>query len=249
MSTASADPQLQDEEFWSEKWIKHIETYLTADPRTGRWLQSRFNLCGQTVLEVAGGSCRDSRFLHEQGVDATGSDFDARTLQYLRDRDKASEFRLRREDAFALDCESKSFDVVFHNGFWVLFDDDEKLVDSLREHVRVARRYVVILVHNKRNRKLVDTFSRKGKTDALYNIRFFTPEEVRRLCNAPGLGIKRVHIEKFGGPLDGYYGNNRRIPLPLRLRHYLIPKLYRAQPWPLVERVAAIIELEQPATR
>ena len=231
---------LQQQGFWEEAWVRHIEQYLAAPPRAGLWLQERFSLTDWKVLEIAGGSCRDSRYLADQGVDATGSDFDQRTLDYLRQRFPHSPLVLSREDAAAMTLPDRSVDLSMHNGFWVLFPDNDQVVALLREQVRVTRRVVVALVHNADNPRVVAAFARKAKVDPLYDIRFFHREELATLVQAAGLSPRSVRIEKFGGPVD------RLLSLPGspgRWARSLVPRLYSLLPWALVERIALVIEL------
>ena len=61
---------LVDQGFWEDAWVRHLEQYLSTPPRAGLWLAARFPLAAWRVLELAGGSCRDSRYLAEQGVAA-----------------------------------------------------------------------------------------------------------------------------------------------------------------------------------
>ncbi len=230
---------LQQQGFWEEAWVRHLEQYLAAAPRTGLWLRWRFALQRWSVLEIAGGSCRDSRYLAEQGVRATGSDFDQKTLDYLAQRFPGSPLALKREDASRLSLPDRAVDLTVHNGFWVLFGDDVRLVALLREQARVTRRVLVALVHNADNPRQVAAFARKAATDPLYDIRFFRREELMPLVQSAGLRSARVTIEKFGGPVDrllawpGFLG---------RLARQLVPRLYRWLPWRHVERIALVIE-------
>lgn len=227
---------LQQQGFWEQAWVDHIEMYLATPPRAGFWLAWRFRLAGWRVLEIAGGSCRDSRHLAAMGVDAIGSDFDRKTLDYLAARFPQSPLKLAREDASALSLADRSVDLSMHNGFWVLFPDDAHIAALLREQARVTRRVLVALVHNADNHRLVATFARKAKTDPLYDIRFFHRSELLALVQAAGLQPRRVHIEKFGGPVDRLL---RLGPLAQRW----VPRLYRWLPWWAVERIALVIEL------
>lgn len=232
--------QLQKTSFWEEAWIRHIEQYLQTSPRTGLWLKSRFPVMGWRVLEIAGGSCRDSRYLAEQGVDAIGSDFDQRTLDYLNQRFPESPLKLAREDASALSFPDKNLDLSIHNGFWVLFSDDAKIAALLREQARVTRHVLVALVHNAENPRIVSAFAHKAKIDPLYDIRFFHRAEIPALVKAAALGSHRVRLEKFGGPID------RLLSLPAGLgsvAKLIVPRLYRFLPWRYVERIALVIEL------
>lgn len=231
---------LQRQAFWEEAWVRHIEAYLAAPPRTGLWLEARFRLRGWKVLEIAGGSCRDSRYLAERGIDAIGSDFDQRTLDYLLRRFPADRLRLVREDAAALSLPDRAVDLSMHNGFWVLFGDDERVVALLREQARVTRRVVVALVHNAANRRQAAAFARKAEEDPLYDIRFFNRTELAPLVFAAGLVPRSLRLEKFGGPIDRLLF----LPEPLaRVARMLVPRLYRFLPWVWVERIALVIYL------
>ncbi len=225
--------------FWEAAWVRHLETYLAAPPRAGLWLAWRFQLAGWRVLEIAGGSCRDSRYLAERGVACIGSDFDQQTLDYLAQRFPASPLRLQREDAAALSLADQSVDLSLHNGFWIYCASDERIAALAREQSRVTRRVMVALVHNADNARLVAAFGRKAKADPLYDIRFFRRAELPALVARAGLAHRRLRLEKFGGPVDRLL----RLPGPLgRWARVLVPRLYRLQPWSMVERIALVIE-------
>lgn len=235
---------LTTEQYWAEAWQRHLETYLGGPPRAGYWLEQRFGKDG-SVLELAGGSCRDSRWLADRGADAIGSDFDEKTLDYLRDRFPQSSLKLRREDSFALSLDDKSVDLSFSNGFWICFDDDERLLKLMREQARVTRKWMIALVHNRGNDRLLRKFARLSKQDSLYDVRFFSPDELTRLIDASGIAYKSISYEKFGGPADVLF--NRRpkgIWNPFaRIARRVSPRLYRLQPWRRTERIACIVEL------
>lgn len=233
----------ESENWWSDAWVRHLENYLAAPPRAGVWLAARFNLANKRILEIAGGSCRDARYLANKGLDAVGSDFDQKTLDYLAKRFPDSPLRLMREDAAQMSFQDNAFDMTFHNGFWVLFKDNEKLLEFFKEQVRVSRETLVIFVHNQHNAELVSEFAERAKQDPLYDIRFFQRDELRDICAMARIPFKRIGIEKFGGPVDQLYNLLRRLPwLPAALFR-LVPWLYRLQPWSTVERIAVVIEL------
>ena len=146
------------------------------------------------------------------------------------------------EDAAALSFPDRSFDVVFHNGLWVVFPADDQIRLLLNEQLRVTRRYGVAIVHNALNTRLVARFASLAKTDPLYSIRFFTPEQIRELVR-PCLGpADRLSIEKFGGPADHGYGIQQRAPRIGEAAAALPPRLYRFQPWSATERIAVVID-------
>ncbi len=239
-----AEIDFASEKFWSQKWVSHIERYLVGVPRCGVWLKARFGSKCHSVLECAGGSCRDSRYLFDAGFGAVGSDFDQATVDYLKKRFGESKFEIKREDAAALTCASKSFDLVFHNGFWVCFDDDSFIDKLLVEQSRVAKKYLVAIVHNGENHALVDRFSSLAKSDSIYDIRFFRREQLLDIFLRSGVRYKKVNIEKFGGFADILYDVADRYKYFTGLMRWVVPRIYKFQPWGSVERLALIVELE-----
>lgn len=238
-----ANKSFENANYWSDAWIRHIETYLSSPPRCGIWLKNYFSNKKYSFLECAGGSCRDSRYLHDNGFDSIGSDFDEKTIDYVRYKFKASKFKVQVEDGFNLSFDSSSIDVVFHNGFWVCFDSDDQIIQLLNEQDRVSNRYIVALIHNAANKKLVDKFKDKSITDDLYQIRFFDINHISKIVKNSGIKYKKIKFEKFGGPVDILYGFEKRIPALSPLIRWMVPKLYRLQPWTKVERIAMVIKL------
>jgi len=79
------------EKFWEKSWIEKYFKDLDS------------------VLEIAGGSCRDSGYLSSSGFKATGSDFDEKTLQYIQEERFPNErLNYLKEDAFNLTFKEKS---------------------------------------------------------------------------------------------------------------------------------------------
>ncbi len=235
----------QSESYWSDVWVRHIEAYIAAPPRCGYWLGSFFPR-SMTVLEIAGGSCRDSRYLATLGFDAIGSDFDQKTLDYLEKRHPNSLLPMRCENAFALSLADKSVDMSYSNGFWIYFLNDEKIYSLIHEQARVTRKYLVSLVHNVENRILVNQFERKAKLDSLYDIRFFHRNQLLDILKKSGLKYKSVSFRKFGGPMDRFLAIKiMGAPNPFHgIARYIVPRMYKLQPWSMTERIACVIELE-----
>ncbi len=235
---------ITQEKFWTEAWQRHLDTYLKAPPRAGYWLERRF---GRKIsaLELAGGSCRDSRYLATRGVNAIGTDFDQKTLAYLQQKFPNSPLDLRREDAFALNFPDRSVDLSFSNGFWILFTDNAKLILLAREQARVTRKWMVIIVHNAMNSNLRKTFAECASKDPLYDIRFFEPQEVGNLIRSSGISFKSISLEKFGGGVDLFYHSRLKgVPNPVAaVAPGLVPHLYSLQGWASTERIACVVEL------
>jgi len=232
-------------EYWSNKWSQHIDNYLSAPPRCGIWLNYLFPAKNLSFLESAGGSCRDSRYLFNEGRQSVGTDFDQKTLDYVNSKYPNSSFTLRREDGFKFNYPDNSFDVVFNNGFWVLFRDDRDIFRLIQEQARVAGKYLIALVHNKDNPRLVASFKKKSIDDDLYNIRFFDVQDLKCLLKSSGLNFRSIRFDKFGGRVDDLFAIERKVPALAKVVRWLVPRLYRFQNWADVERIALIIELDK----
>lgn len=235
----------ENSDYWSDAWVRHLETYLAAPPRCGIWLDYYFSDRALTFLECAGGSCRDSRYLFEKERRSVGSDFDDKTLLYVKKKFIHSHFSLLKEDAFKFSFADDSFDVVFHNGFWICFDNDEKITNLLKEQVRISKKYIVALVHNINNRQLVTRFAELSAKDDLYNVRFFSIDALVSIVKSAGIGSSKVRFEKFGGPVDRLFVFENKIPFLAPLVRWIVPRLYRFQSWKNVERIALVIELDK----
>lgn len=232
---------------WSEAWKRYLESYLKAPPRAGLWLAERFSLKGLKVLEIGAGSCRDSLFIADMKKGpflVVASDSNKDVLEHVRRRFPESKIEIRQEDAFNLSFDDAFFDITFCNGLWVLFSDEDVL-RLLREQARVTRKFLVSFVHNRHNAKLLAVFQEKAKQDKLYDVRFFTKGELLRLVAQSGVPVKKVSVEKFGGAVDKLFVIMRWFPLLKSFVYWLVPKLYRFQPWSMVERCALVIEIER----
>lgn len=233
---------------WSSAWEKHLSSYLSAMPRAALCIQGYFKNQVGTVLEVAGGSCTDSRFLAKVGYQATGSDFDDQTIQRLQALFPADRLRYSVEDAFSLSFADGSFDLVFHNGFFVLFVQDSDVQALLKEQARTSNRYIAFFVHNHSNSKLRSEFAAKAKTDPLYRIRFFDVQSVQALVHSSGVPIKRMSLLKFGGPIDRLFGLGLVRAWAMAqpaLFGSLLFKAYQLLPWSKAERIVCILELDK----
>ena len=236
---------LTQETWWSEAWVRHLEKYLQAVPRAGAWLRHTLPGDVRSVVEIGGGSCRDSGYLGKKGLDAIGTDFDQKTIDYLKQRFPQSKTKFIREDAFRLSFEDRSVDATFHNGLWVLFRKDEDVRALAKEQLRVSRKLAVGMVHNAENHRLVARFQALATNDELYNIRFFTRDEVNGVLRSCGIDPRRIRLAKFGGPADKLYtwANQGRFSLSVARR--LAPTLYAYQPWSFVERIAFLIDCRE----
>lgn len=226
---------------WDELWNKKLHQYLDTVPRTGIFVGHLFPKA-RTFLELGAGSARDSYYLNQVGYHSTGSDYSDAAFDAWRDV-YGDNFPIKLVDAFKIDAADDAYDVTFHNGLYVLFDD-EPIKQLIREQARITRSAMVIIVHNKRNTRLESKFKTLAKTDALYRIRFFDPHEMVRLVKESGVAYSSVKVRKFGGPADRTYawsGATARKPSLCKRLGGLTSFAYQLQPWSLVERSAIVV--------
>ncbi|MEM3594523.1 MAG: hypothetical protein QXS27_07320, partial [Candidatus Jordarchaeaceae archaeon] len=106
----------------------------------------------------------------------------------------------------------------------------------------VTKKLLIAFVHNQANQNLVEIFRKKARHDPLYDIRFFTREELLRIIKNAGVPYKRIRLHKFGGWADVLY--SRRLPyIWQRVAPSIVPTLYRFQPWGRTERIVCVVEL------
>ncbi len=237
--------EFQDEDYWLAQWQQKLSGYHAAPARAGLFIEHLFGKHIESTLELGAGSARDSLHLAERGYQCTASDFSTDTIALLRKQLQVPGLQFSADDARRLSFDDGQFDLVFHNGLIVCFDDDADVVEILREQRRVARRAMLILVHNGNNHRLVRQFGELSKEDGLYDIRFFDPRQLGDLIARSGIRYRRLRMLRFGGPADALFDERiKGFRHPFRsLAPWLTPRLYSLQPWALTERLAALLEL------
>jgi len=165
-----------DKRSWDDVWKKHLGSYMKAPPRTGIAI---LTYCKSVhyCLEIATGSGRDAYFLCGKGLKVTAIDYAEKTIELLKTLWPGGEIDFQAQNAFNMSFRDKSFDLSFHNGFYVLFKNDDDIIKLIREQFRVTKKYMIFLVHNVLNEKLVKRFKRKAPFDPIYDIRFFSQND------------------------------------------------------------------------
>lgn len=231
---------------WSDIWYRHLNGYLSANPRAGLVIAQALSGKFDTALEIACGSARDSLFLQGIGKNVIATDATAELIAALKSRFPSTpNIDFRVEDARSLSFENRQFDVSFHSGFYVLFDDDETIKALLREQCRVTRRHVFFFVHNAHNRALKEKFRAGARTDQVFDIRFFSRDEISQLVRDSGVSYQQMQISSFGGPFDVLLDEHVK-GLP-NLLHRIAPNylrlLYSLTPLRTAERLACHLML------
>jgi SAM-dependent methyltransferase len=231
---------------WTEIWHRHLNSYLGAKPRAGLVIEQTLSGHFDTALEIACGSARDSLYLQGTGKDVVATDGNADVISTLQKRFRGmSNIDFRVEDALSLSFDSRRFDVSFHSGFYVCFDNDDTIKALLREQCRVTKRHVFFFVHNAHNRALRERFRAGASSDNVFDIRFFGRDEIEKLVNDSGVTYQQMRIATFGGPFDMLLNPQvRGFHNPFcRFASMHLPLLYSMTPLRTAERLACHLVL------
>ena len=235
-------------EFWTNSWKDHYLKYISAPARTGIWLKSKFGNKKLKILEIAGGPGRDSIYLCRSGYsNVTCSDFNDEMIKKLSEHNVGEPLKFSTQDAMSFQYRDDSFDITFHNGFWICFSNDSDLIKLIAEQTRVTKNKIIGIVHNGKNKKNVEKFKARSKKDSLYDIRFFEIEEIKQIIMSSHIPIENIEIQKFGGMFDALYKRTiKRMPnIFYKLAPFIVPRLYRFQSWENTERIAVIVNLKK----
>ncbi len=169
------------QEFWTQNWDRHFDEYINYAPLQAFYLYFFLWKTDIKVLEIAAGSFHDTFCLNQWGISCTGIDLCFKAVQMARRSNPQFRHKTFVMNAKNIGFEDKSFDVSFHNGFFVNFDNDQEIHQLLKEQTRVTREMIVCSVHNGLNANLVKKFEFLSQYDDLYNIRFYTPQKLKEL--------------------------------------------------------------------
>jgi len=167
---------------WNKEWDDSFDHYQ-LDTRHAYYVNAVISDNCNKVLEIAAGSFRDMNKLNELGIDCYGVDYSDVSVVKAKLQFPSLGEKIVKGDAFALPFKDKEFDVSYHNGFWGYFDN-ESIDRLLQEQIRVTKRMVIATVHNRHCQQFFEYFERKKLETPLFNIRFFTSQEIRD-CISP----------------------------------------------------------------
>lgn len=176
--TSSADE-------WDRKWTQIFDRYQ-HDRRHAHYIHALLERDEHSVLELAAGSFRDMASLRSMGVNCSGMDFSMESVQRAKQAFPQFATHIARMSAFEMALPDRAVDVTYHNGFWVLFSDDQ-IQTLAREQARVTAHRMIATVHNRHNARFLAYFDTMKRTDPLYDIRFFSVAEItahmREVCD------------------------------------------------------------------
>ncbi|MEA9884258.1 class I SAM-dependent methyltransferase [Xanthomonas campestris pv. raphani] len=175
MSLIDLNPASSADE-WDRKWVEIFDHYQ-HDRRHAHYINALLERGERSVLELAAGSFRDMASLRSMGVDCSGMDFSMESVRRAQQAFPQFAAQIAWMSAFDMPLPERAFDVTYHNGFWVLFSDDQ--IQALaREQARVTVHRMIATVHNRHNARFVAYFDTMKRKDPLYDIRFFSVAEI-----------------------------------------------------------------------
>jgi ubiquinone/menaquinone biosynthesis C-methylase UbiE len=181
---------------WDKKWPTIFQHYQ-QDIRHAYYLNAFLDENDKKILEIAAGSFRDMAVLNNLGVECWGTDYSKNSVDLARKHFPLLKNMIFQSDAYNMrNINDNAFDATFHNGFWVLFDDNNEISALAKEQARITKRKMVVTVHNGHNKKFIHYFKKLSREDPLYRIRFFTIDEIRSLMLTVCKSVKIVPVGK-----------------------------------------------------
>jgi hypothetical protein len=77
-----------------------------------------------------------------------------------------------------------------------LFNDDQQLLELVKEQARITKNKIIVTVHNKHNIDFVNYFHSLSRTDPLYKVRFFSTDEVSSLMLSVCQSVEIIPVGK-----------------------------------------------------
>ena len=181
---------------WDDKWNGIFDHYQ-QDLRHSYYINAFLKQSDVKVLELGAGSFRDMANLNSLGVDCWGTDYSNTSVQLAKNQFEELQNKIFCSDAFKMQMiVDKEYDVTFHNGLWVLFNEDKDILKLAKEQARISKRIMIATVHNAHNQDFVDYFERLSKADELYKIRFFSIEEMTSILQTVCSKVEIVPVGK-----------------------------------------------------
>lgn len=220
------EPMLSSRRFWNAAWSKYFDSYSRSAPRQAFYIYFVLGKMRGRILEIGAGSFRDVVCLNRWGAKSYGVDFSQEAVRLASETFARWRGRFLVGDAFSLCFKDKMFEASYHNGFFVCFNEDEKIRHLLKEQIRVTKKVVICTVHNRLNEGLRREFQRRARKESLYDVRFFGVEEMLRLMRP---FFRRIRVYPFGLPVfDRIFIRWLGLPWVGRLFYLLIARF-----WPL----------------
>ena len=179
---------------WNREWDLWFDHYQ-QDKRHAYYINAVLEDEVDSVLEIAAGSFRDTNTLNILGRNCYGIDFSQSAVSKAKELFPSIASKITMGDAMKLPYEDKFFEASFHNGFWVLLSK-EQIKQSLLELIRCTKKTIIATVHNRHNEQFYNYFEKQKLTDPLFDIRFFTKDELIDIMKPHCKEIKIIPVGK-----------------------------------------------------
>ncbi|QIX97331.1 class I SAM-dependent methyltransferase [Cedecea sp. FDAARGOS_727] len=179
MSQTTEPAKLITAEDWDQKWQGIFDHYQN-DIRHAYYIDAVRKSHEKRVLEIAAGSFRDIVQLTKRGVEGHGIDFSPESVSLAKKLYPSLQDRFSVMNAFNLQYPDKHFDLTYHNGFWGYFAEEE-IHQMATEQARITKGRMIVTVHNAHNKSFVNYFNSKKAGDAVFDIKFFTIEQMQEI--------------------------------------------------------------------
>lgn len=180
---------------WNAKWSGIFDHYQ-RDLRHAHYIRSVIEPNEKRVLEIAAGSFRDMAALRRMNIDCSGMDFSNESVVRAKAAFPQYATYIHEMSAFEMNFDDGEYDVTYHNGFWILFDDD-KIKALAQEQARITKGRMIATVHNIHNQRFVDYFDKMKQNDPLYDIRFFAIDEIASLMREVCDNVHVIPVGKY----------------------------------------------------
>ena len=186
---------ITDKEKWNEKWNEIFKHYQN-DKRHAYYINAFIKEGVNSVLEIGAGSVRDVECLNMINVNCFGIDYSKNAVDLAKELYPKFKNKFFEGDAFNMNMfADNQFDLSYHNGFWILFNNDNDIKKLLEEQIRVTKDMVIATVQNKNNDDFVKYFDKLSIKDPLYKIRFFSIDEMIKIMSPY---FKKIEIIPVG---------------------------------------------------
>ena len=186
---------IKTKEQWDQKWETIFDHYQ-QDLRHAYYIRAILNSNEKKIVELAAGSFRDTMALNTMNIDCYGTDYSSKTVSLAKKKFPVIADKLSEQNSFKINFLDKSFDLSFHNGFWVLFSNNEDILNLIQEQARITKYRIVATVHNAHNKSFVEYFHKLKENDPLYRIRFFEMDEIIELMKTATKNVKIIPVGK-----------------------------------------------------
>ncbi|MET4728967.1 hypothetical protein ABIE09_002779 [Lysobacter enzymogenes] len=168
---------------WDNLFDENIGRYRRARPKRGQFLEEFLQGKGirpESILEMGAFSGKDIRYLSQRFGSAFCCSLDKERAVF--DAAAVVATSCVAADAFRMPFRDRAFDLTFHSGLIVVFDDAQS-AKIVQEQVRVTSKYAVVFAHNRWNVLDVAVSAlKRTRGDSLFRYRRFTKGLLRNMA-------------------------------------------------------------------